>query len=58
MSTPFTGYHEDYGLPEQVRMDILKTAEELGALKASEIHRIHVNTIYKWRRAIKAHAAT
>lgn len=47
-------YHPDYGLPNTLRMSILKAAEICGVRHAAELHNVAPQTIYKWRRDLHA----
>jgi len=46
-------FHPDYGLPQQYRELILRTAEQTSPAQAAEIHNVGVSTIYKWRAIMR-----
>jgi hypothetical protein len=48
------GLHEDYGLTDKLRLAAIKTAEELGVAEAARIHKVSRQSIYAWRKLIKA----
>lgn len=48
MRNPF---HPEYGLPDDMRREVLRTAELLSVRMAASIHRVSVASVYNWRRA-------
>lgn len=46
-------YHPSYGLPDDVRAQILVDAERLSVREAAELHNVSVSVIYLWRKALK-----
>jgi hypothetical protein len=47
MSNP---YHEEYGLPHEKRIEVLKDAERLGIITAGAIHNVSISAIYRWQK--------
>ena len=45
--------HPDYGLPDEVRLTILRDAEALGVKRAALLHRVSSTIIYRWRKRLK-----
>ena len=48
-----TPFHPDYGLPQDHRLQVLRTAEQTSPAQAAEIHNIGLSTIYKWRKVMR-----
>ena len=46
-------YHPDYGLPQDLRITILRTAEQTSPAKAAKTHNVAVSTIYRWRKVMR-----
>lgn len=46
--------HPDYGLPDEVRLTILKDAEAIGVRRAAQTHRVSETVIYNWRKRLEA----
>ena len=46
-------YHPDYGLPQDLRITILRTAEQTNPATAAETHNVAVSTIYRWRKVMR-----
>ena len=46
-------YHPDYGLPQDLRITILRTAEQTSPATAAETHNVAVSTIYRWRKVMR-----
>ena len=46
-------YHPDYGLPQDLRITILRTAEQTSPATAAETHNVAVSTIYRWRAVMR-----
>lgn len=47
-------FHPDYGLPNEVRLTILKDAEALGVKRAARAHGVSEQVIYNWRKKLEA----
>lgn len=45
--------HPDYGLPDEVRLTILKDAEAIGVRRAAQAHRVSETVIYNWRKRLE-----
>lgn len=45
--------HPDYGLPDEVRLTILRDAEALGVKRAALLHKVSDTIIYRWRKLLK-----
>ena len=43
-------YHPDYGLPDDLRREALRTADLVSVRVAASIYRVSETTIYNWRR--------
>ena len=46
-------FHPDYGLPQDYRLRVLRTAEQTSPAQAAEIHNIGLSTIYRWRAVMR-----
>jgi hypothetical protein len=46
-------YHPDYGLPQDLRITILRTAEQTSPATAAKTHNVAVSTIYRWRKVMR-----
>jgi hypothetical protein len=46
-------FHPDYGLPQDLRITILRTAEQTNPATAAKTHNVGVSTIYKWRAVMR-----
>ena len=46
-------YHPDYGLPDDVRMTILKDAAVIGVKRAARAHGVSTTVIYNWRKQLE-----
>lgn len=51
---PPSPYHEDYGLPEELRSKAIEDSKHLGTKKAAQVHRVSLSAIYKWKRDYKS----
>ena len=47
-------YHPQYGLPDALRLEAVRTADLLSVRMAASIYRVSVQSIYNWRRAYAA----
>lgn len=47
-------FHPDYGLPQDYRVTVLRTAEQTSPSQAAEIHNVGVSSIYRWRAAMRS----
>jgi hypothetical protein len=45
-------YHPDYGLPDDLRLAAVRSAEQVGVPRAAEMHRVSVVSIYRWRKVL------
>lgn len=50
MTFPF---HPDYGLPDEVRTVILRSAERDGVRAAAAAHGVAVSSVYRWLKAAR-----
>ena len=50
-------YHPEYGLPDDHRREVLRTAALLSVRLAASIHRVSVSTVYRWQRDFAAAAS-
>jgi len=46
-------FHPDYGLPQDLRLTILRTAEQTDPATAAKTHNVGVSTIYRWRAIMR-----
>ena len=46
-------YHPDYGLPQDLRLTILRTAEQTNPATAAKTHNVGISTIYRWRAVMR-----
>lgn len=46
-------FHPDYGLPQQFRNTILRTAEQSSVTEAADTHRVSKSAIYRWRAVMR-----
>lgn len=51
---PTSPFHPDYGLPQQHRITILRTAEQTSPAQAAKVYNVGVSTIYKWRAIMRS----
>jgi transposase len=49
-----TPYHPEYGLPDALRLEAVRTADLVSVRVAASIYRVSVRSIYNWRRAYAA----
>ena len=47
------GLNKQYGLPDELRLAALKTAEDVGVKEAAKIHNVSGPSIYRWRKIIE-----
>jgi len=43
-------YHSEYGLPDALRLEALRTADLVSVRVAASIYRVSTTSIYNWRR--------
>ena len=53
MPNPPSPFHPDYGLPQQYRDLVLRTAERTNPATAAETHNVGLSTIYRWRAVMR-----
>lgn len=41
-------YHEDYGIPNETRLRVIKTARATSPRIASTSHRVSLASVYRW----------
>lgn len=46
-------FHPDFGLPDDLRLTILRDAETIGVRQAAKLHRVSESAIYLWRKALR-----
>jgi transposase len=44
-------YHPEYGLPDALRLEALRTADLVSVRMAASMYRVSTTSIYNWRRA-------
>jgi transposase len=44
-------FHPDYGLPDDLRLEALRTADLVSVRMAASMYRVSTTSIYNWRRA-------
>ena len=49
---PF-GLHPDYGLPNEVRINILSTALITSVAFAAQVHQVSQSAIYRWKKILR-----
>ena len=50
MQTNQSPYHPEYGLPDDIRREALRTADLVSVRVAASIYRVSMRSIYNWRR--------
>ena len=50
-------FHPDYDLTDELRLKILKDAEDMGVREAAEKNNISERAIYRWRAALRDNPA-
>lgn len=50
----FTPYHQDYGLTDEFRLQVISDAQVLGVKGAAIKNNVHVTSVYKWMRDCNA----
>ena len=43
------GLNDDYGLPDDLRLDAVRSSEKFGVKIAADLHHVSVASIYRWR---------
>lgn len=44
------GYHDDYGLTDEYRMQVVKRAREVGATLAAAEFNVSLSAVYRWKK--------
>ena len=46
------GYHPNYGLENEIRMNAVRASKILGVRQAAAVFRVSTSAIYKWRKRL------
>jgi hypothetical protein len=49
MKTTELGYHKEYGLTDEIRIRVVRDAQEMPIKMAAQKNRVALSSVYKWR---------
>ena len=56
MKTTELGYHEEYGLTDEIRIRVVRDAQERPITMAAQKNRVAASSVYKWRKRVEGAA--
>jgi hypothetical protein len=56
MKTTKLGYHKEYGLTDEIRIRVVRDAQEMPIKMAAQKNRVALSSVYKWRKRVEGAA--
>ena len=56
MKTTELGYHEEYGLTDEIRIRVVRDAQKMPIKMAAQKNRVALSSVYKWRKRVEGAA--